>query len=276
VSIFKIEFLSEIVSILQKGLGTDETYEAIFDLLDKSVPFDSGTLYLYNHNENKLEVIHQKGSYIVELAEEIHFERGDGLSSWVSKQKKPVIIESLTKARPGKEGRFNSFVSMPLWSGEALIGVLNLGHQEPNMFKLEDQGDFGIVATQITLVLDKILLQKKLIEHNLILQKALIDLEQTQQKLIEKERLAAIGEIIVAVNHEINNPLSYIIGMSEILELTIQTADPQQIREGMRAILSQAKRIQKITQRLLEIDSSESQEYVGGTRMTKLPHSKEN
>jgi len=274
-SIFKIEFLSEIVSILQKGLGTGETYEAIFDLLEKSVPFDSATLYLYHKNQNSLEVIHQKGEDIVELAGEIPFERGDGLSSWVSKQKKPVILQSLAKARPGKEGRFNSFVSMPLWSGEVLIGVLNLGHQEPNMFKLEDQDDFAIVSTQITLVLEKILLQKKLQEHNLKLQKALNDLEKTQKKLIEKERLAAIGEIVVAVNHEINNPLSYIIGMSEILELTMQTADPQQIKEGLKAILSQAKRIQKTTQKLLEIDSSETQEYVGGTRMTKIPSSLE-
>ncbi|MDP8241024.1 MAG: histidine kinase dimerization/phospho-acceptor domain-containing protein [Candidatus Hatepunaea meridiana] len=270
-STVKTEFLSEIVSILQKGLGTDEIYEAVFDLLEKTVPFDSATLYLYNQKNDSLEVILQKGNDIVELVREIPFERSDGLSSWVSKQKTPIILESLTKARPGKEGRFCSFVSMPLWVGKSLLGVLNLGHQEPGIFKLKDRDDFEIVSTQISIVLDKIILQKKLQEQNKILQNALNDLEKAQNMLIEKERLAAIGEIVVTVNHEINNPLSSIIGLTEILELTFQTVDPQKVKNGLKAILSQTKRIQRITQQLLEIKSSESQEYIGNTRMIKLP-----
>ena len=97
------------------------------------------------------------------------------------------------------------------------------------------------------------------------------ELQEAQTMLIEKERLAAMGELVVTVNHEINNPLTSIIGLSEILELSSATLTPQKLQDAIKAILKEAKRIQDITGRLTRISSSESTEYVGDTLMTKLP-----
>ncbi len=265
------KFICEIAGILRRGLGSDEIYEAVFQLLEKTVPFDSATLFLYDQRKDRLEMIHHLGEHVVELAEEIPFERGYGLSNWISTQRKPIIIESLAKARAGREGRFNSFVSMPLWSFEGLIGVLNLGSLKPGIYHKRDVGEFEIIATQVSLVLEKMLLRKQVQDQNEALKRALEELESTQTRLIEKERLAAIGEIIVTVNHEINNPLAAIIGLAEILDLTVNTADLEKIREAIKAILAQAKRIRRLTHRLTKINSSETQVYVDGTRMTKIP-----
>lgn len=266
----KIKFLREIVSIIQKGLGSDETFGAIFDLLEKTVPFDSATLYLYHQKTERLEIIHQKGKDIVNLAQEIPFDRGNGITSWVSKQKKPVILQSLARSRSGKEHRFSSFVSMPLWFGEKLVGVLNIGHQEPDVYKKVEISDYEILSSQISIILEKILLQKQLKEQNRLLKDALIKLKNTQKQLIEKERLAAIGEIVITVNHEINNPLTSIIGLAEILELAFQTGKQDKVRQGLRSILKEANRIRRVTHKLAEISSSESKEYVGKLRMIEL------
>jgi len=266
----KIKLLREIVSIIQKGLGSDETFDAIFDLLDTTVPFDSATLYLYHQKTKRLEIIHQKGEDIVNLAQEIPFDRANGITSWVSKQKKPIILQSLAKSRSGKEHRFSSFVSMPLWAGEKLVGVLNIGHQEPDVYKRVEISDFEIVSSQISIILEKILLQKQIKEQNRLLREALIKLKNTQKQLIEKERLAAIGEIVITVNHEINNPLTSIIGLAEILELAFQTGKQEKVREGLRSILKEAGRIQRVTHKLAKISSSESKEYVGKLRMIEL------
>ena len=51
------------------------------------------------------------------------------------------------------------------------------------------------------------------------LEKAHAKLQETQQMLIRSERLAAIGEMAAAIVHEINNPLSVIIGRAELLRL---------------------------------------------------------
>ncbi|MDY6838040.1 MAG: histidine kinase dimerization/phospho-acceptor domain-containing protein [Thermodesulfobacteriota bacterium] len=263
----RTDFLREVANILQKGLGTEDTFDAVFDLLEKTVPFDSATLYLYRHENNRLEVIHQKGEDIVELAGEISFDRGRGISSWVSKQKKPVIFQSLATARPGKERRFSSFVSMPLWGSEELLGVLNLGHQRPDVYKDVENEDYAVVSTQISIVLEKMLLQRQLQEKNRLLKETLEELRDAQKKLIEKERLAAIGEVVVTVNHEINNPLTSIIALAEILE----AEDQEKVRETLEIILREARRIQSVTHKLARISSSQTEEYFGSTRMTKLP-----
>jgi len=263
----RTDFLREVANILQKGWGSEDTFDAVFDLLEKTVPFDSATLYLFSHENGRLEVIHQKGEDVVELAGEIAFDRGKGISSWVSKQKKPVILQSLATARPGKERRFSSFVSMPLWGSEGLLGVLNLGHQRPDVYKDVESEDYAVVSSQISIVLEKMLLQKQLHEQNRLLEETLRELREAQKKLIEKERLAAIGEVVVTVNHEINNPLTSIIGLAEI----VKADDQKEVKETLTIILREAKRIQSVTHKLARISSSQTEEYFGSTRMTKLP-----
>ena len=41
------DFLCEVASILQKGLGAEATFEAVFDLVEKTIPYNSATLAEY-------------------------------------------------------------------------------------------------------------------------------------------------------------------------------------------------------------------------------------
>lgn len=52
--------------------------------------------------------------------------------------------------------------------------------------------------------------QKDLIEKNKKIKNALDDLKNTQSRLIQKEKLASLGELIAGITHEINTPLAAI------------------------------------------------------------------
>lgn len=265
------DFLHEIVTLLQKGLSPDETFDAVFSLVEKSVPFECATLFLYNGEDDKLEVMHQEGEEVVDLIREIPFGRGLGMASWVSQQTNPIILESLAKSRPGKERRFESFVSLPLRAAEKLIGVLNLGHSTANMYLKSDIEDFRVMAAELSIIVETFILRHKLEDKNLKLTEALAELQEAQERLVEQERLSAIGELVVTVNHEINNPLTSIIGLSEILDLSAATLSTEKLQDAIKAILKEARRIQEITSRLSRISTSESTGYIGDTLMTKLP-----
>ncbi|MEA3286021.1 MAG: histidine kinase dimerization/phospho-acceptor domain-containing protein [Candidatus Marinimicrobia bacterium] len=265
------DFLHEIVTLLQKGLGAGETFEAVFHLVEKSVSFESATLFLYQEEEDKLEIMHQEGSEVVDLIREIPFSRGMGMASWVSQQEKPIILESLSKSRPGKERRFTSFVSLPLRAAGKLIGVLNLGHSTPNMYLQSEIKSFTVMAEELSIIVETFILREKLETKNQRLTIALEDLHAAQGLIVEKERMAAMGELVVTVNHEINNPLTSVIGLAEILELSFATLSPEKAQNAIKAILKEARRIQEITNRLTRITSSENIGYVGDTLMTKLP-----
>jgi two-component system NtrC family sensor kinase len=73
-------------------------------------------------------------------------------------------------------------------------------------------------------------------------------LKTTQAQLIQSEKLSGIGEFIAGVAHELNNPLTTVMGFSELLQKA--EIDPQYARH-LEMIHKSALRCQKIVQALL-------------------------
>jgi signal transduction histidine kinase len=80
------------------------------------------------------------------------------------------------------------------------------------------------------------------------LEKTVETLKTTQHQLIQSEKLSGIGEFVAGVAHELNNPLTSVMGFAELLQ---QTDLPEQNRRYLDVIFKSAKRCQKIVQSLL-------------------------
>jgi signal transduction histidine kinase len=73
-------------------------------------------------------------------------------------------------------------------------------------------------------------------------------LKTTQNQLIQSEKLSGIGEFVAGVAHELNNPLTSVMGFAELLQQS-DMAEPQ--RRHLDVIAKSAKRCQKIVASLL-------------------------
>ena len=80
------------------------------------------------------------------------------------------------------------------------------------------------------------------------LEKTVETLKTTQNQLIQSEKLSGIGEFVAGVAHELNNPLTSVMGFAELLQ---QSDMPEQQRRYLDVIFKSAKRCQKIVQSLL-------------------------
>jgi len=108
-----------------------------------------------------------------------------------------------------------------------------------NVSSRDECGELGLVFNRMT---DRLQASRKKLEETVQ------TLRSTQEQLIQREKLSAIGEFIAGVTHELNNPLTSLLGFAELLQNT--SADNQQRRYVDRVVAS-AKRCQKIVQNLL-------------------------
>ena len=75
-------------------------------------------------------------------------------------------------------------------------------------------------------------------------------LASAQQRLVQAERLASMGQLSAGVAHEINNPLGTILLYSHMLVKQLRETDPQ--REDVQMIMSEATRCKDIVRGLLD------------------------
>ncbi len=72
--------------------------------------------------------------------------------------------------------------------------------------------------------------------------------KKLEQQIIQSERLAAMGQMIGGFAHELNNPLTSIMGMSELLQ---EGEAPEGVRRQMVVLQQQARRAAEIVQNLM-------------------------
>lgn len=93
-------------------------------------------------------------------------------------------------------------------------------------------------------------------------------LVKLEEDLVREERMALIGQMAIALNHEINNPLMVVMGQAEAVQMT--SADPS-VNASMQAILAAGHRISRVTRKLRLMEEIQLTQYVtGGPMMLDL------
>jgi signal transduction histidine kinase len=102
------------------------------------------------------------------------------------------------------------------------------------------------------------------------LERANAALREAQARLVEKERLAAVGEVVVGLHHGVLNPLTGILGALQVLkqeEITPEKA------EALAQAEAEIRQIEQLIRRLPTLRRAAGTVYVGDTTMLDLQRS---
>jgi len=92
--------------------------------------------------------------------------------------------------------------------------------------------------------------------------------KQAEHDKTQKERLQGALEMSGSICHELNQPLQYISGTTEILLMDMKKDDP--IFEMIAKVKTQVERMGAITKKLMGITSYQTREYVSGRKIIDI------
>ncbi|MFC1649937.1 histidine kinase dimerization/phospho-acceptor domain-containing protein [Candidatus Latescibacterota bacterium] len=269
---WSLRILYEINGLIRAdGNLQDKFYKAI-DMIKKSIECDSVSLFLYNEEKKNLEEVATVGSR-VDLIESTQFEMGSGFSAWVAKKRDSVLLPNVRK---GIVGGFKSFISTPLLSGDNLIGVINVGHPEPDYFNEKHQHFLDIIAGELAGTIERSRFEVEIVEKNSALVMANNEIVKQQKQIVEMEKYQTLMQVAASINHEINNPLTTIIGNIELLLMKYTDMD-KQMEKKLKVILNESRRIEEIIKKLRDVKKIVVQDYIkkSGEKMIDVERSSE-
>jgi len=126
-----------------------------------------------------------------------------------------------------------------------LIGVT------PYLSSGENRGAFAIVTDlrdQKKAEEERRRMHEEVLQTNVKLRDSMKQLQSAQEQLIQAEKLSALGEMISGVAHELNNPLTGVMGYAQLL---MGAGESQEVNANLERIHKEAVRCQRIVQNLL-------------------------
>lgn len=258
----KISLITQIASICRGNALRGSAFDEVLARIQEMVPFEVATLYLYNENERKYSISASLGSAITVSGRFLTMQDTE-FTKRGNRERLPILISDpakVTECSPGTD--LAELIAAPLVVEEQLVGLLIVGSFDRRVFHPKHIRLMSVVADQLAISIERQIYERQIDKKNHELEIAHQALQKAQQEMVESETLSAVASLASTINHEINNPLTSILGNAQFLRLK-KNMDVSKIDQRLERIEKAALSIADINKKLLRIDSIVSQSYPG-------------
>jgi len=134
-----------------------------------------------------------------------------------------------------------SWIWVLFWAKDSPVGMMGLCSNMGYQYSSNDENLLVAISRQLATTIEKVRLYEETC-------RAYEDLRKTQEQLLQSEKMSAVGQLIAGVAHELNNPLTAILGYAQLLETEGLNARAQ---DFVGKLFKQAQRTHRVVQNLL-------------------------
>ncbi len=263
------EVVQEVIGLLDK----QEVVQITAELLVQYFGYEFAIILLVDE-DMKATVCGAGGSRapsVDQLLSELSYPVSDGtggITKHVLLTGESTLINDVSLSpiyRPLKGWDAKSELCVALNDGERIIGIMDIESSTKNAF---GQNDF-MALESLAGILSSVISNADQYQRS---QETVRQLQQTQQelqtrieaqmeaerKLIQAEKLAAVGEMAAGIAHELNNPLTTVTGFTELV--LDEIPDDSVFRVDLGLVLKEARRARDVVRRLLDFSRSSESE----------------
>ena len=254
--IYKLSSLSELTELASRIPEAEHMLQVVLQRTMAAVDATMGSIMLVEPGGQELKVAASQGHPEVIIGQSVPL--GEGIAGQVAESGETVLvadIENDERFRRPNDPKYEtgSFICMPLKVNGRTIGVVNLARKGNSAaFEEADIKFLSALMNHISFALEHTRLLREAKEACLRLEGAVQEktsqLDLAQRQVVQAEKLSALGELVASIVHELNNPLTGIMGYSQLL---LQREHNPKNERDLQRIFDEAQRASRIVHNLL-------------------------
>lgn len=208
---------------------------------------ESGTVYLSDADSPTFRRRAAWGPRSRDKARAAEITFPDGFGDLVMRSRAEVVTAEYMPHLPKSVAEFlesdrdRSWLWVLFWAKESPVGLMGLCNHPGYEYTSNDENLLVAISRQLATTIEKVRLYEETC-------RAYEDLRKTQEQLLQSEKMSAVGQLIAGVAHELNNPLTAILGYAQLLETEGLN---QRAQDYVSKLFKQAQRTHRVVQNLL-------------------------